>query len=61
MQLMAGDEVAAVEPEDMVTRDFNADNIGELDLTTEAYFTPDWFGDDAFKQGFLTAWGVEAS
>jgi ribose transport system substrate-binding protein len=61
MQLMAGDEVAPVEPEDMVTRDFNADNISELELSTDAYFTPDWFGDDAFKQVFLTAWGVDAS
>ena len=32
-----------------------------LDLSTDAYFTPDWFGDDAFKQVFLTAWGVDAS
>ena len=56
-----GDEVAAVEAEDMVTRDFNADNVGDLELSTEAYFTPDWFGDDAFKQVFLTAWGVETS
>ena len=29
MQLMAGDEVAPVEPEDMVTRDFNPSNVGE--------------------------------
>lgn len=61
MQLIAGDEVVPVEPEDMVTRDFNPDNIGELELSTEAYFTPDWFGDDAFKQVFLTAWGVDKS
>ena len=61
MQLLAGDEVVAVEAEDMVTRDFNADNVGDLELSTEAYFTPDWFGDDAFKQVFLTAWGVDAS
>lgn len=61
MQLMAGDEVVPVAPEDMVTRDFNPDNVGELDLSTDAYFTPDWFGDDAFKQVFLTAWGVDES
>ena len=36
-------------------------NVGDLDLTTDAYFTPDWFGDDAFKQVFLTAWGVDES
>lgn len=56
MQLLAGDEVKPADV--MVTRDFNADNIGDLDLTDEAYFTPDWFGDDSFKQLFLTAWGV---
>jgi ribose transport system substrate-binding protein len=61
MQLLAGDEVVAVEAEDMVTRDFNAANVSDLELSTEAYFTPDWFGDDAFKQVFLTAWGVDAS
>lgn len=61
MQLMAGDEVVAVAPEDMVTRDFNADNVGDLDLSPDAYFTPDWFGGDEFKQLFLTAWGVDGS
>lgn len=61
MQLLAGDEVVPVAPEDMVTRDFNADNVDELDLSTQAYFTPDWFGDDAFKQVFLTSWGVDKS
>jgi ribose transport system substrate-binding protein len=61
MQLMAGDEVLPVEPENMVTRDFNADNVGDLDLSADAYFTPDWFGDDAFKQVFLTAWGADKS
>ena len=59
MQLLAGDDVVPVAAEDMVTRDFNADNVGDLDLTPEAYFTPDWFGDDSFKQGFLSAWGVD--
>lgn len=58
MQLMAGDEVRAVAPEDMVTRDFNPDNIDELELSTKAYFTPDWFGDDSFKDVFRKAWGV---
>jgi ribose transport system substrate-binding protein len=61
LQLLAGDEVVPVKAEDMVTRDFNAGNVGDLELSTDAYFTPDWFGDDSFKQVFLTAWGVEAS
>jgi len=56
MQLLAGDEVQKADV--LVTRDFNADNVDELELTDEAYFTPDWFGDDSFKANFLTAWGV---
>jgi ribose transport system substrate-binding protein len=56
MQLLAGDEVQKADV--LVTRDFNADNVGDLELTDEAYFTPDWFGDDSFKANFLEAWGV---
>jgi ribose transport system substrate-binding protein len=56
MQLLAGDEVQKADV--MVTRDFNADNVGDLELTDDAYFTSDWFGDDSFKQAFLDAWGV---
>lgn len=56
MQLLAGDKV---QPTDvLVTRNFNADNVGSLQLTDAAYFTPDWFGDDSFKANFLKAWGV---
>ncbi|MCD9199810.1 sugar ABC transporter substrate-binding protein [Aeromicrobium wangtongii] len=57
MQLLAGDEVQKADA--MVTRDFNPDNIGELELTDKAYFTPDWFGGGEFKQAFRTAWGVK--
>ncbi len=56
MQLLAGDEVQPADA--MVTRDFTAENVGELELTDDAYFTPDWFGDDSFKGAFLEAWGV---
>ena len=56
MQLLAGDEVTKGDV--LVTSDFNADNIGDLELTDEAYFTPDWFGNDSFKAMFLEAWGV---
>jgi ribose transport system substrate-binding protein len=56
MQLLAGDEVQKADV--LVTRDFNAGNIDELELTDEAYFTTDWFGDDSFKAAFLEAWGV---
>jgi ribose transport system substrate-binding protein len=60
LQLVAGDEVAPARAEDMVTRDFNPDNVDDLELSTKAYFTPDWFGDDGFKAVFRTAWGVDA-
>jgi ribose transport system substrate-binding protein len=56
MQLLAGDEVKKADV--LVTRNFNADNIGDLELTDAAYFTPDWFGNDSFKANFLKAWGV---
>ena len=56
MQLLAGDEVQPAD--EMVTRDFTAENVGDLELTDDAYFTPDWFGDDSFKAQFLAAWGV---
>ena len=59
MQLLAGDEVQKAE--EMVTRNFGPENIGDLELTQDAYFTPDWFGNDSFKQDFLTAWGVKES
>ena len=29
------------------------------DPRRQAYLTADWFGGDAYKQSFLTAWGVE--
>lgn len=57
MQQLSGQEPA---PGDvMVTRNFTADNVGSLELTDKAYFTPDWFGDDSFKKMFLTAWGAK--
>jgi ribose transport system substrate-binding protein len=57
MQLLAGDPVQKADA--MVTREFNADNIGDLELTDKAYFTFDWFGDETFKQAFRDAWGVK--
>jgi len=56
MQLLAGDKVQKADV--LVTRDFNADNVGDLKLDDASYFTPDWFGDDSFKANFLKAWGV---
>lgn len=55
MQLMAGDPVKPANA--LVTRDFNAGNVGSLDLSAPAYFTMKWFGDESFKRAFLTAWG----
>ena len=57
MQLLAGDEVRPADV--MVTRNFTQENVGDLELTDDAYFTPDWFGDDRFKDVFLEAWGVK--
>ena len=59
MQLLAGDQVQKAE--EMVTRNFSPENVTDLELTQDAYFTPDWFGNDSFKQVFLTAWGVKPS
>ena len=57
MQLMAGDPVKPADA--LVTRDFNTSNVGSLDLNDSAYFTMNWFGDESFKDAFLTAWGVK--
>lgn len=55
LQLLGGEEVTAItEP---ATRAFTANNVGELDIRPENYFTSAWYGDDSFKQDFLTAWG----
>ena len=56
MQMLAGDEVTKVE--ELVTRAFNEENVGELKLEDAAYFSADWFGDDSFKAAFLEAWGA---
>jgi len=56
LQMLAGEEVQKGDV--IVTRDFTKDNIGELKLSQAAYYTPDWFGDDSFKDMFYKAWGV---
>lgn len=57
LQLVAGDEV---EPAgELTNRFFDASNIDGLKLTPEAYLTSDWFGDESFKDAFLTAWGAK--
>lgn len=57
MQLLAGETVQKAD--ELVTRDFNEKNVGDLDLSDSAYFTMKWFGDDSFKAQMLTAWGVK--
>jgi ribose transport system substrate-binding protein len=57
MQLLAGEPVQKADA--LVTRDFNAQNVGDLDLSDSAYFTMKWFGDESFKDAFLNAWGVK--
>lgn len=56
MQLLSGEEVTPVT--ELVTRAFTPNNIGEIDLKPENYFTSVWYGDDSFKEAFLAAWGA---
>lgn len=56
-QLLSGDEVR--QGDTMVTRAFTPDNVGDLPLDEASYFTMKWFGDESFKDAFLTAWGVK--
>lgn len=57
MQLLSGQEVTPVT--ELVTRAFTPNNIGEIDIKPENYFTSAWYGDDSFKDAFLTAWGAQ--
>ena len=51
---MSGDQVL---PAPAFTRDFVKSNVQDLPLTTDAYNTMAWFGDDSFKEQFYAAWG----
>lgn len=55
LQLLGGEEVTAVT--ELATRVFTPNNIGDIDIKPENYFTSAWYGDDSFKEAFLTAWG----
>ncbi|MGX4694898.1 sugar ABC transporter substrate-binding protein [Streptomyces sp. JNUCC 63] len=57
MQLLAGDEVT--KGDQLVTRDFTRNNLGELTLTPREYLTDDWFGGSGYRDKFLTAWGLK--
>lgn len=41
-----------------VIRVFTKDNVGDLQLTPDAYTTIDWYGSNDYQQTFLKAWGV---
>lgn len=56
VQLLAGEDVAA--NEDFVTRNFTANNVGDLPLTPEAYLSDEWWGGDGYKDIFRAAWGL---
>jgi ribose transport system substrate-binding protein len=57
MQQLTGEAVTADTGASM--RVFTKDNVGDADLTPEAYLTPAWYGDDSFKQLYAEAWGVK--
>lgn len=44
---------------DAPVRVFTQDNVKDLDITDAAYATPAWYGDESFKEQFLTAWGAQ--
>lgn len=39
-------------------RMFNADSVGEIDLTPEAEKSGSWYGSTDYQDGFLELWGV---
>lgn len=57
VELLSG---AEVKPDaQMITRDFDKSTVGSLPLTTAAYNTTQWFGNDSFEQAFYQAWGAQ--
>lgn len=56
LQLLGGEEVTPVT--ELATRAFTPDNIADVEIKPENYFTSAWYGDDSFKDAFLTAWGA---
>ena len=55
MQLLSGDKV--VDESTIATRDFNKTTVGGLSLTTAAYDSPEWFGNNSFEAAFYKSWG----
>lgn len=57
LQLLGGQPVTPVT--DIATRGFTANNIGEVDIKPENYFSSVWYGDESFKDDFRAAWGAK--
>lgn len=55
-RLMAGENPGALDNGSLKV--FTPQNVKNLDLSAANSETSAWFGGDAWKQGFLTAWGV---
>lgn len=53
-QELAGEPIS---PAISVTRDFTKNNVGGLKITPQEYDTPNWFGNDSYKQQYYEAWG----
>jgi ribose transport system substrate-binding protein len=45
-------------PQPGVVRVFDKADVGQLQLTPQAYATNSWYGSDDFTKTFTTAWGV---
>jgi len=57
VQHLAGAPVSV--QDETIARFFNADNVEDLQLDSAGYASPDWYGDDAYKDAYLTAWGAK--
>lgn len=55
-RLMAGEQVGSLD--DGTLKVFTADNVKGLKVTAKEAGTSDWYGGEAWKKGFQTAWGV---
>lgn len=57
LRLLAGEKVGKLD--DGTLKVFTAGNVKSLDVTASAAGGSDWYGGAAWKQDFLTAWGVK--
>lgn len=59
IRMMLGEE--PLQELDVPFRMFTEANVGELELTPEAFQNGDWYGDTGFREVYLDLWGVEGS